>query len=242
MVVRLPERDLAESLLHLATPLLERLGPTPPVDDARTAIELAIKLWNAHVTASKVWGVPRPKPLAYLRKTTRGEQGPRGNADIFSLLSERWREEFAFDPRLVGKWSYEPTEGGRCQLVCETTFPEGVEPEVPPAVERRIAIGGSFLDEMRIRLDATSYLLFPVEQHRGVVNADGVATVHAKMPTVVQLFAEGRLPPIGGPPVGVMVGGRQLGPMVLTEVRCAGAFGHNDVAVLVFRPANAGAL
>jgi hypothetical protein len=33
--VRLPERDLAELLLEFAEPLLERLGPSPAIDDTR---------------------------------------------------------------------------------------------------------------------------------------------------------------------------------------------------------------
>jgi hypothetical protein len=61
------------------------------------------------------------------------------------------------------------------------------------------------------------------------------------MPSVVQLFAERRFAPIGGPPVDVVIGGRKLGPMGLAEVHCGGGFGHNDVAVLMFRPASASA-
>lgn len=240
-VVRLPERDLAESILYVAAPLLEPLGPMPPVDEARRQIELAINIWNAHVTASKFWGAPRAKPLAEVRKAMSGGSAVAGSAATFKQLSERWRKEFAFDPRLVGTWSYESTVGGGYLLVCETTFPDGVEAEVPPPAEKRIALGGSFLDEVRIRQGATSYLLFPVEHHQGVVGADGTATIQAKMPPVVQLFAEGRLAPIGGPPVDVVIGGRKLGPMVLAAVYCGGAFGHNDVAVLVFRPASASA-
>ncbi|HSQ63458.1 MAG TPA: hypothetical protein VLM85_09605 [Polyangiaceae bacterium] len=159
---------------------------------------------------------------------------------IFALLAERWRTDFAFDPRLVGAWSYGPVDGGEHRLVCETTLPDGVEAEVPPPADKRVAIGGAFLDEVRIRQGANSYLSFPFEHHRGVAGGDGVATIHAKMPCVVQLFAEGRLPRIGGPPVDVSVGVRKLGPMVLNEVHCAGELGRNDVAVLVFRPANAG--
>ncbi|HMJ13550.1 MAG TPA: hypothetical protein VK524_19155 [Polyangiaceae bacterium] len=37
-VVRLPERDLAERVLELAAPLLERLGPAPAIDDGRAAM------------------------------------------------------------------------------------------------------------------------------------------------------------------------------------------------------------
>ncbi|HWL86024.1 MAG TPA: hypothetical protein VNO21_09500 [Polyangiaceae bacterium] len=59
-VVRLPERDLADAILHRAAPLLQPLGPTPPIDEVRRAIEVAINPWNAHVTASKFCGDPRP--------------------------------------------------------------------------------------------------------------------------------------------------------------------------------------
>ena len=59
------------------------------------------------------------------------------------------------------------------------------------------------------------------------------------MPTIVALFAEGALGPIGGAPVDVRVGGKVLGSMVLREVSCSGQGGHHDIAVLVFGPANA---
>lgn len=223
MVVRLPERDLARSILpilHLAAPFLEALGPTPPEDEARRAIELAIRVWNAHVTASQLWGDPKPKALSDLRKEVCGNGASSEQTKAFELLSARWRKEFNLDPRLVGSWSFEGKEDGRHQLVCEMTLPEGVEAEVPPPMEKRIAIGGQFLDEVKIRLDTTSYLSFPVQNHRGLVGSDGCATIHAKMPTALQLFAEGRLPPVGGAPVDVMVGGKPLGAMVLSGVRC----------------------
>jgi hypothetical protein len=54
-VVRLRERDLAELVLELAAPLLERLGSAPAIDDARAAIALAVTFWNANVLASKLW-------------------------------------------------------------------------------------------------------------------------------------------------------------------------------------------
>lgn len=87
-------------------------------------------------------------------------------------------------------------------------------------------------------MDATSCVIFPVDEHRGIVGTDGVATVHARMPTALQLFAEGGLSRVGGESVQVSIGGKELGPMVLTEVRCGGEFARYDVAVLVFRPAN----
>jgi hypothetical protein len=43
-VVRLPKKDLAESILDLAAPLIEPLGSAPAIEDARHAIELVINL------------------------------------------------------------------------------------------------------------------------------------------------------------------------------------------------------
>ncbi len=234
-VVDLPERDLAECLLHLAAPLLEPLAAAACLDEARSAIAFAVRLWNAHVSASEFWGDPRRGPLAELRRSAGGQRATSATPDTFALLSDRWRREFQFDPRLVGDWSYEASGNGQPRLVCQTCLPEGVEAKVHPPAEKRIRIAGRFLDEVAIRLDATSSLSFPVERHRGVVADDGSTTIHAMMPAVLQLFAEGRLPPVGSGAVDVSVGGRDLGPMRLAEVRCAGLGG--DVAVLVFRPA-----
>ena len=233
-VVRLPERELAESLLHLAAPLLEALGTTPAPDEARRTIELAVDLWNSQVLASPYWGSPNPKPLAAVRKAMCGKQAPPGLADTFELLSSRWRAEFEFDPRLIGKWSLDTGGSGQPSLVCETMLPEGVEAYVPPPAEKRVAIGGQFLDEVCIRQTLTSCLSFPVDNHRGEIRSDGVVTIHSKMPTVVALFAEGRLSAVGGAAVDITVGSKQLGPMMLTQVFCTGSGGHHDVAVLVF--------
>lgn len=79
---------------------------------------------------------------------------------------------------------------------------------------------------------------FPVTRHRGVIDADGTATVYAAMPSALQLFAEGRLPRVGADPVDVVIGGRKLGPMVLAAVRCDGQYSEYNVAVLVFKPAS----
>jgi hypothetical protein len=237
--VRIPKRDLAESVLHLAAPLLEPLGAAPALADARRAVEIAINLWNAHVAVgvSEIWGTSRPRTLDDLRAAMCGTQSPPALASAFEVLSARWKKEFALEPRLVGTWSIDLNGSGKIQLVCEMTLPDGFAAEVPPPAEKRIAIGGRFLDETTIPLDASSLLSFPVEQHRGVVSADGTATVYTKMPTALQLFAEGRLPRVGGDAVQVSVGGKDLGSMVLAEVRCGGQLGYHDVAVLEFLPA-----
>jgi hypothetical protein len=237
-VVRLPERDLSELVLELAAPLLERLGPAPAVDDARAALALAVSFWNANVLASKRWEYPRVKELNALKKRMRGRAASREDAATFDLLAERWRE-YWLDPRLVESWTYEPDAAGVPRLVCTVGLPDGVRAEVPPPAEKRVAIGGKFLDEVQISQGGNMSLSFPVDRHRGVVDDNGTATVYAMMPSALQLFAEGRLTRVGGDPVEVTVGGRKLGPMTLTEVRCGGENYRHDIAVLVFRRAGA---
>jgi hypothetical protein len=239
-VVRLPERDLAELILELAAPLLDRLGPTPTIEDARGAIDLAVTFWNASVHASKLWEHPRLKELNELRKRMRGRQATREDAATFDLLSERRRSHWT-DPRLVDSWTYAPDDTGTRRLVCSFGLPDGVKIAVPPPLEKRIAIGGRFLDEVRIALGGHSYLSHPVSQHRGVIGDDGTVTVHAMMTTAIQLFAEGGLSRLGGDPVEIAVGGRSLGPMVLAALQCAGEHLRHDVAILVFKRASTGA-
>ncbi len=89
--------------------------------------------------------------------------------------------------------------------------------------------------------EAEIVALVSTANDHGLVGSDGIATIHAKMPTALQLFAEGRLSPVGGTTVEVMVGGKSLGAMMLLGVRCISNGGHHDVAELVFRPAIAGA-
>lgn len=238
--VRLPERPLDACVLELAAPLLERLGAAPSMEEARAAIELAVTFWNASVAASKLWDDSRPAALRALRARMCGREAPAGEAEIFDLLTERWRKHFELDPRLVRSWTYDADAAdaaGIARLVCEVGLPEGVRAEEPPPIEKRIAIGGQFLDEVRIRQGETSYLVFPVERHRAVMGADGRATVYAMMPTALQLLAEGRLSPVGGASVEVIIGGNRLGPMTLVEVRCGGEHLQHDIAVLVFAPA-----
>jgi hypothetical protein len=239
-VVRLPGRDLAETVLEFAAPTIERLGPAPSLEDERGAIELAVAFWNASVLASKRWEHPRVKELNELKKRMRGRQATPGDAATFDLLSGRWREHW-LDPRLVESWTYDADAAGVRRFVCTMGLPDGVKADVPPPIEKRIAIGGRFLDEVRIAQGGNASLSFPVDRHRGVIGEDGTVTVHAMMPSALQLFAEGRLPRVGSDPTEIVVGGRQLGPMVLAEVHCGGENLRHDIAVLVFKPVPSGA-
>lgn len=232
--VRLPERDLGEVILDVADPLFAKLGPTPPLDAERGVVELAISFWNACVLASKRWDRPRVKELNELKKRMRGRQSSRADKEIFDLLTERSRAHW-LDPRLVEDWSFEPSGANPRRLTCRVALPFGVRAEIPPPIEKRIAIGGpKFLDEVLILLRPSQYLGFPYPRHTATIAEDGTVTVNAMMPTALQLFADGRLSRVGGAPVEVAIGGRALGPLNLVEVRCAGE--SNDVAQLVFKP------
>lgn len=233
-LVTLPERDLAEVVLEFAAPLLERCGPSPSIDDARAAVGLAVAFWNASVLASKRWDRPRLTALNELKKHMRGRGASRDDAATFDLLTERWRAHW-LDPRLVERWSYEPDAAGAPRLACTMALPDGVEVAVPPPIETRVAIHGKFLDEVQISLGANRFMSFPVHQHRGVIDEDGSATVHTKMSTAAQLFAEGRLPRIGGEPVELTLCGRTLRSMVLTALRCDDHL-RDDLVALAFRP------
>lgn len=87
-VVRLPEHDLAEVILELAAPLLERLGPTPTLEESQGAIGFAVAFWNASVLASKRWDRPRVKELNELRKHMRAGNAKRDDAAVFDRLTE----------------------------------------------------------------------------------------------------------------------------------------------------------
>src|ERR1044071_726190 len=87
-VVRLPERDLAELILELVAPLLDRLGPTRTIEDARGALDLAVMFWNASVLAAKHWPHPRARDLNELRHRMRGRHATPDDAATFDLLVE----------------------------------------------------------------------------------------------------------------------------------------------------------
>ncbi|MEM7678437.1 MAG: hypothetical protein AAF449_20795 [Myxococcota bacterium] len=173
-----------------------------------------------------------------------GKKASAEDEEIFKLLSERWREkEIAFDPRLIGDWSFEVGHDGARHLHCDMELPQGVEAEVTPPIEKRVAIGGKFLDETQIRLagmpGTIAMLGFPLKHHTAVTGDDGSVTIQTKMPTAVALFAEGILPPVGGAAVQLIVQGEKHDAMALSEIRCDRDVGYSDVVILFFKPAPA---
>lgn len=104
----------------------------------------------------------------------------------------------------------------------------------------RIAIGGRWLDEVRIRQARTdmagtwSYFSFPAHRHRASVEPDHLL-VSTQAATALQLFAEGTLVPIGGPAVTVQIGGQELGPCLLEAVETDDASPLDTTIILRFR-------
>lgn len=170
-VVRLPEGDLADVIFAFAGPLLEKLGPAPTLEDARAAIEPTVAFWNASVLASKRWARPSTKPLNQLKQLMRA----RGDIATFDLLTERHREH-RLEPRLVKSWTCDLDAAGKLRLACAVELPGGVRAEALPPVEKRVAIGGAFLDEVQIARGANTSLSFPVDRHRASVAENGTAT------------------------------------------------------------------
>ena len=81
-----------------------------------------------------------------------------------------------------------------------------------------------------------SYLSFPAHRHRASVEPDHLV-VSTQAATVVQLFAEGVLVPIGGPAVTVRIGGQEFGPCLLEAVETDGASPLDTTIILRFRRA-----
>lgn len=109
----------------------------------------------------------------------------------------------------------------------------------------RIAIGGRWLDDVRIRLltrmdmaNTVSYLSYPAQRHRASAEPDHLV-VSTQAATLVQLFAEGVLVPIGGPAVTVQNGGQELGPCVLEAVAADETSPSGTTITLRFRRADA---
>jgi hypothetical protein len=69
----------------------------------------------------------------------RGRRAAPGETATFELLTARWRAHW-LDPRLVERWTYEADDTGAPRLVCSMGLPDGVQAEVPPPIEKRIAI------------------------------------------------------------------------------------------------------
>lgn len=143
--VRLPERDLGETILEVAAPMLAGLGAAPTVERTREALALVVLFWNASVRASKRWERRRVADLNRLKRELRGKT--IDGSPIFDVLAQRCKPHW-LDPRLRPRRTSSPRRAGTRRLICTIALPDGVEAEVLPPTEKRIKIGGVFLDEV----------------------------------------------------------------------------------------------
>jgi hypothetical protein len=101
----------------------------------------------------------------------------------------------------------------------------------------RIAIGGTYLDEVQIRLakshapNTRSDLSFPAHHHAASIEQDQLV-VATQAATAVKLFSEGVLQPIGGTGVTVRIGSEDCGLWLLDSVE-ADHESSSDVQILL---------
>lgn len=235
-VIFVPDRKLSESILEFAEPILEPLGPLPDLERARRALDLAVGVWNFHAMATPVWG--KPHFLAEARAQMERPGEPPELAMLFESLLERRRALYGNDYRVVGEWTLGPDGAGGFSLRCDARLPNGYEAAVPPPARARIAIGGRFLDDVKISKTETSRLSFPVTQHHVSENG-ALLTVETPAYIAVQLFAEGALSPIRSTTVEVAIHGEPARAMVLVEVRAGEHLPKHaaDVVALTFEAA-----
>ena len=106
----------------------------------------------------------------------------------------------------------------------------------------RIAIGGTYLDEVQIRLarshapNTLSNLSFPAHRHAASVEQDQLV-VSTQAATAVTLFAEGILLPMGGTAVTVSIGSEDCGLWLLDAVEADRASPSDITILLRFRRA-----
>jgi hypothetical protein len=114
-------RKISETIIDFGEPLIGQLDGESSIDTVRSAFNIVITVWNAHVTALPRWGQPRF--LAELNERMQDPRTPIGMAEAVRALSQRRLEHFATDARAVGEWDLE-MRSGRWHLRCDARAPE----------------------------------------------------------------------------------------------------------------------
>src|SRR5262245_43662815 len=81
------ERKISETIIDFGEPLLSELDSGVPIEVIRSAFEMVITVWNAHVTAMPRWG--RPHFLADFEQRLGDPQIPPEAIAALRALSER---------------------------------------------------------------------------------------------------------------------------------------------------------
>jgi hypothetical protein len=104
--VAYPNRQISETFLDFAAPMLDDLPSEAPEQRAKTALEVSFTAWNAVVFADVL---NDHRHLEEIRRLTAGKPE---TARLMEQLIARKRALFADDERLIGTWEVTRTEDG----------------------------------------------------------------------------------------------------------------------------------
>lgn len=115
-----PLRKISETILDFGDPLISQIDVDDSGEELRSALEIVILVWNAHVLAMPRWG--QAKALADLHEQLRDPAMPLEMVETIRVLSQRRLDRFATDARAVGEWSVVKT-AGEWRLRCDARVP-----------------------------------------------------------------------------------------------------------------------
>jgi hypothetical protein len=124
---KLPSGKISATIIDFGAPLLEQLGADQPLSVVRSAFNIIITVWNAHVMAMPMWNAPHF--LAHLEALLNTPDAEPGMLRAYDALAARRRERFANDPRAVGEWNVGFDANGRLRLHCDARVPPAFMPE-----------------------------------------------------------------------------------------------------------------
>ena len=104
--LRYPDRNISETFLDFARPIIQDLPSEAPEHRAREALQLAFTAWNAVIFADVLNDHGHIEKIRHLTA---------GNPEAGLLVEQmiaRKRELFADDERMIGDWEVTRTEDG----------------------------------------------------------------------------------------------------------------------------------
>jgi hypothetical protein len=116
--------SIADTILDFASVVLSQISEPPALAVLQQSLELAVRVWNAHVLAAPEWG--QPEHLAELSHLIAISASPHMLA-AFQALSEARRARFASDLRIVCEWQVVADEQGRTRFDCMARLPQAAQ-------------------------------------------------------------------------------------------------------------------
>lgn len=112
------ERKISETILDFGGPFLsEAVTEDTPIAVVREAYKLVVLVWNAHVTATPLWG--DRSYLQMLQQMAAGQQMPPEGRLCIEMLSLRWREKFSDAKYCVGEWHVKIRDDDTLSFYCD---------------------------------------------------------------------------------------------------------------------------